>query len=660
MAATISRDQFIQNLSDSGLLNPEEMGKAAGTLVEIERLDGEAVARQLVSLGTLTSFQADAVRERRFEALVIGNYQVLDRLGEGGMGTVYKARHRRMRRVVAIKVLPRSVSQSDTLIKRFQREVEAVARLSHPNMVMAYDADEAEVGHFLVMEYVNGRDLASEVKQRGPLPIEEAMDCIVQAARALEYAHGQGVIHRDIKPANLLRDVSGVVKVADLGLARFDGAFGKGDEASTLTQAGTIMGTVDFMSAEQAQGLPHTDHRADIYSLGCTLHFLLLGKPPYEGATLVAVLLKHQTGPIPSLTAARGGIPGELDALFRRMLAKAPEERFQSMTDVIRALEMIQSKLRKQSQIPATTGASTDGGTTGIWESPTSISAAAPSGPAAGTGSDYAPRVLLVESSRTQSGIIRKYVESQGVQDLVTAATGKDALEVLRSRMFDVILCALHLPDMNGLQLVERVREEYPAAAHGLVLISSEAESAHVGSLSEFGKAVVLKKPFSAAQLKEAIRFVAPPSKSGGQDTAPDSPATRITPPASSGRSQLRVLIVDDSAAARVHVREVLTSLGLSQFQEAPDGARAVAAAAGDRFDLIVTDYNMPYMDGRSLVAYLKQNPTTAAVPIIMVTTETDPVRLEAVRHAGVTAVCDKSFPIETVRGIVDRLVPAL
>src|SRR5262245_47391735 len=153
---------------------------------------------------------------------------------------------------------------------------------------MAHDADEAEVGHFLVMEFVNGRDLASEVQERGPLPLGVAVDCIVQAARALEYAHGQGIIHRDIKPANLLRDQGGVVKVADLGLARFSHALGgPAEEAqSALTQAGTIMGTADFMSPEQALGMPDIDHRADIYSLGCTLYFLVVGRPPYTGPNL--------------------------------------------------------------------------------------------------------------------------------------------------------------------------------------------------------------------------------------------------------------------------------------------------------------------------------------------------------------------------------------
>src|SRR5262245_56299164 len=342
MAKTLSREEFLRNLSDSGLFSQEEMKAALAALPGPQAADGEAVARRLIAAGKLTPFQAAAVRDRHFEELVIGNYQVLDRLGVGGMGTVYKARHRRMKRVVAIKVLSRSVGQSEKFVQRFQREVEAVARLSHPNIVMAHDADEAEAGHFLVMEFVNGRDLASAVQERGPLPVPEAVACVLQAARALDYAHGQGIIHRDIKPANLLRDASGVVKVADLGLARFHDTLGRPpEEMSALTQAGTIMGTVDFMPPEQALGLTNIDHRADIYSLGCTLHFLLIGRPPYQGPTLMAILLKHREAAIPSLCQARGEVPAALDQIFRRMVAKKPEERFAGMAEVVHALEAL-------------------------------------------------------------------------------------------------------------------------------------------------------------------------------------------------------------------------------------------------------------------------------------------------------------------------------
>src|SRR5262245_37139344 len=334
-------EEFVQNLCASGLLGKAEVENALRALSAASAAPGEeALAGKLVGAGLLTAYQAELAGQRRFSELRIGNYEVLDRLGAGGMGRVYKARHRRMKRVVALKVLARSVNQSKTFVQRFQREVEAVARLSHPNIVVAHHADEAQLGSFLVMEFVDGRDLAAAVLERGPQSIPEAVECILQAARGLHYAHLQGVIHRDIKPANLLRDGAGVVKVADLGLARCNDAIGRPAAPSTLTQANMIVGTVDFMSPEQTLGMRNLDNRTDIYSLGCTLHYLLIGRPPYDG-TLLEILLKHREAPIPSLCATRGDVPATLDQIFQLMVAKKPEERFASMAEVVRALEAL-------------------------------------------------------------------------------------------------------------------------------------------------------------------------------------------------------------------------------------------------------------------------------------------------------------------------------
>ena len=186
-----------------------------------------------------------------------------------------------MKRIVALKVLSREVADEGSFVQRFQRKSRP-SPIAHPNIVMAYDADEAEIGHFLVMEFVNGRDLASEVDEKGVLSVVAAIQYTMQAARGLEQAHKQGLIHRDIKPANLLLDVSGIVKVADLGLARLQGPLG-GSAAvgGSLTRAGGILGTTEFMSPEQALDSTTVDHRADIYSLGYTLFYLLVGRAPY-------------------------------------------------------------------------------------------------------------------------------------------------------------------------------------------------------------------------------------------------------------------------------------------------------------------------------------------------------------------------------------------
>lgn len=257
------------------------------------------------------------------------------------MGQVLKARHRTMDRIVALKVLPRKAMKSPDSVKRFYREVKAAARLMHPNIVTAFDASQWADTHYLVMEYVEGQDLARFVKQHGPMAVEQAIDCIIQAARGLEYAHGEGVIHRDIKPGNLLLDRKGRVKAIGLGLARVDleGTGEEGDFGEALTAPGKIMGTFDYIAPEQTLDSHHVDHRADIYALGCTLHAMLTARPPYRMKSPIRKVMAHREAPIPSLLDHRPDLPTALDTLFRRMLAKRPEDRPQSMDEVIASLQ---------------------------------------------------------------------------------------------------------------------------------------------------------------------------------------------------------------------------------------------------------------------------------------------------------------------------------
>ncbi|MCS7237262.1 MAG: serine/threonine protein kinase [Thermoguttaceae bacterium] len=303
----------------------------------------DSLLSQLVVDRKLTPFQVRAISQGKIDSLVLGNYVILDKLGEGGMGQVYKARHRRMGRIVALKVLPPWATDSPAAVQRFQREVEAAAKLVHPNVVTAYDANEANNVHFLVMEFVDGQDLASLVDKSGPLSVAQAVDFILQAARGLQYAHAQGIVHRDIKPSNLLLSREGVVKILDLGLVRFEHAPSEGETSPPdgLTKTGQIMGTVDFMAPEQSIDAKRADHRADIYSLGCTLYYLLTGKPVYPGETLVEKILAHRQKPVPSLQSERPDVPPALDAIFKKMVAKRPESRYQSMAEVIRDLERL-------------------------------------------------------------------------------------------------------------------------------------------------------------------------------------------------------------------------------------------------------------------------------------------------------------------------------
>ncbi|MCL4194916.1 MAG: serine/threonine protein kinase, partial [Thermoguttaceae bacterium] len=206
-------DQFVQSLADSGLMSREEIQHVIECLAAEEKpRSGEELARVLYRQGKLTKFQAQAIYQGKTRGLVLGEYVVEDEIGQGGMGQVFRARHRRMKRVVALKTLPPAVTNSAESVARFQQEVEAAAKLIHPNIVTAFDAGEARGVHFLVMEFVDGKDLASVVTQRGPLAIAEAIDYTLQAARGLQFAHAEGVVHRDIKPSNLLLSSRGVVK----------------------------------------------------------------------------------------------------------------------------------------------------------------------------------------------------------------------------------------------------------------------------------------------------------------------------------------------------------------------------------------------------------------------------------------------------------------
>jgi len=298
----------------------------------------EDVAKLLVQNGKLTEYQAATISQGRRQSLVLGDYVLLDILGKGGMGVVFRARHRLMDRVVALKTLPAAAIKPGT-VQRFYREVKAAARLSHRNIVTAYDAGEDAGTHYLVMEYVVGQDLAKTVKEKGPLPLREAIDYAQQAARGLEFAHARGVVHRDVKPSNLLLDREGVIKILDMGLARLNEDLVGSSGAMELTGTGQIMGTVDYMSPEQAEDVRSADQRSDIYSLGCTLFYLLTRRPVYGGETVLKRILRHRDDPIPSVTEIRPDCPAALDAAIRWMLAKRPQDRPQSMAEIIVALE---------------------------------------------------------------------------------------------------------------------------------------------------------------------------------------------------------------------------------------------------------------------------------------------------------------------------------
>src|SRR3954447_9710390 len=267
---------------------------------------------------------------------LIGKYRILAHVATGGMGTVYRARDEELGRIVALKVLEPRLSGNPILVERFKREARAAARLQHKNIVMLYEYGAADGLYYLAMEYVQGVDLSEYIRRKGQLNPEEARRILIQACKALEHAFSQGIVHRDVKPSNfLLANDEGRcrVKLTDMGLSRIDH-----EEDFRVTRDGTTVGTVDYMAPEQARDSGLADVRSDVYSLGCTFYQMLAGHPPFPDGGIGERVYKHIAADPPDVREFNEDVPAPLWAVLRRMLAKNPDQRYQTPTDVIEAL----------------------------------------------------------------------------------------------------------------------------------------------------------------------------------------------------------------------------------------------------------------------------------------------------------------------------------
>lgn len=269
---------------------------------------------------------------------VLGPYEILEYIGGGGMGRVFRAFDARLSRLVALKVLtPEQASDPQTLA-RFQNEARSAARLNHPGIVQVYAAGEQNGVYYIAFEFIEGVNLRKLVEDKGPLPWVDAVRYVLQVAEALDHANKRGVVHRDIKPSNIIITNDGQAKLIDLGLAR---VFHPDGRSQDLTSSGTTLGTFDYIAPEQARDPRLADVRSDIYSLGCTLYFLLTGQPPFPGGTVLQKLLQHQTEEPPDVRTVRRDVPEALVRILRRMMAKSPRQRFSSAADLAAALREV-------------------------------------------------------------------------------------------------------------------------------------------------------------------------------------------------------------------------------------------------------------------------------------------------------------------------------
>jgi serine/threonine protein kinase len=340
-----SIDTLLAVLRRAELLAPEQVDEIVRELVPHYH-DPLDLCEYLVQIDWLTSYQLQLLLAGQYRKLTLGPFQILDQLGEGGLSEVFKAWDTVHGRLVALKVLRPDLARGDA-VRQFQREHESITRLSHPNIIKTYQAGTQGKLHFFAMEFVEGMDLERFIGQVGPLCVEMACDYARQAATGLQHAHQSGLVHRDLKPANLfllnpplpglaavaLRKTESVVKILDWGLARCvresEQEVPAESEEETEREKGALIGTADYIAPEQARDATLVDIRADIYSLGCVLYYLLTGQPPFPAATLMQKLLMHQTKEPPSVRALRDDVPEELDAIIRKMLAKDPIDRYQ-------------------------------------------------------------------------------------------------------------------------------------------------------------------------------------------------------------------------------------------------------------------------------------------------------------------------------------------
>jgi serine/threonine-protein kinase len=338
--ANLSVDSFLTLVEKSKLVDGVALQEAAAEFqqshADCPRDDATEVADFLVEKKLLTTWHVEKLMLKRHRGFFLGKYRLLRHLGTGGMSSVYLAEHTLMHRQRAVKVLPKDRVNDSSYLARFHLEAQATAQLDHPNIVRCYDVDNEENNHYIVMEFIDGKDLNTIVKQEGPLPLELACNYIAQAAEGLLHAHENGLIHRDVKPANLLVDQKGVVKLLDLGLALFSD-----NERASLTIAHNenVLGTADYLAPEQAVNSHKIDHRADIYGLGCSLYYVLTGHQPFPDGTLAQRIAKHQSQMPEDIRKSRAECPRDLADICFKMMQKRPEKRFATMREVAVALE---------------------------------------------------------------------------------------------------------------------------------------------------------------------------------------------------------------------------------------------------------------------------------------------------------------------------------
>jgi putative two-component system response regulator len=461
-----------------------------------ERLDefptDERLGQALVQERLLTEYQLQRVLAGTTHGLVLGNYRVRERLGAGGMGIVFLAEHRLMHRPVAVKVLPVDDDCPPMVKQRFYAEMRALAELTHPNVVMAFDAGEVPSPDgrspdliYLVMELVEGGDLERHVLRNGPCGVGEACNYVRQAACGLQAAHDRHLIHRDIKPSNLLLTATGQVKLVDFGLAR--------EFTSRLTEPGVLLGSVEFMPPEQSLDPSAVSKAADIYGLGATLFWLVTGHPPYPSTRNIGSAVRSLQHDQPRrLRQLRPEAPEALDDLLARMLDRDPARRPESPLAVLNALTPF--LVNDPAYLVGAGGVN-------------AVTAGRRDGPVAERVSALAPRrrVLVVDDEPQARVLHRSLVEMAGCK-CTEAPDGKSALDLSKREPFDLVLLDLHLPDLSGYEVCRLLRERPENANLKIIIVSGCGDHNDLSEALPRGADDYIAKPFQPRQLLAKVK----------------------------------------------------------------------------------------------------------------------------------------------------------
>lgn len=440
----------------------------------------------LVVSGLVTEYQAGRVRDGRLHGLVLGNYRLLERIGAGGMGVVYKAEHRQLRTRVAIKALQPTPDQNPRTLQRFFQEARAVGQLNHPNIVGAIDAGE-EPSHgpdypavpYFVMEFIPGLDLERAVAV-SPLPIGFACHLAHQVADALIEAHRHGLVHRDIKPSNVLVTPDGQAKLLDFGLARLP-------DEGRLTRTGAQLGTIGYMAPEQSRDAHTADARSDVFGLGATLFFALTGQPPFSDVL-------SAFGPPPSARALRSDVPAGLDAVLSRMMAADPAQRYPTAESAMRALLpfLPHAALPKLAFAP-------------VLLSKTPRPTSAIEATARPTAHSPPSRVLIVDDQPDIRRLCRVALAADGLQ-CDEVGTGPEAVELASSTPYDLVLLDVDLPGFSGEEVLRRLRQHPPTRHLKVVMFSGAASGDELSRIMLAGADDFVTKPFSVVQLRARVK----------------------------------------------------------------------------------------------------------------------------------------------------------